>query len=134
MFAGFWGVRKNIFSSVNFELALIIGSGSLIAGISLILWSVYQWSLVGFGETDVNLISRFVFNGATFFAIGIQLFGAIFANAAINYSLSDEPVDKPNVENSLLKQIVLICLVQLAVLSVFGQKFFFDSYDPIEMR
>ena len=96
MFAGYWEPRQNIFRGTNFEIALLAGLGTLLLGILLIGWAIYLWSDSNFGDLDIHITSRFTLSGATLIAVSVQLFGAIFTNAAFDYGLTksvqlDEP-------------------------------------------
>ena len=86
MFSGFWIAKRNIFASASFEIALLAAIAALLTGIGMISWSIYIWADSGFGSLDIHSISRFTLSGATLVALGVQLFGAIIANAAVNYS------------------------------------------------
>lgn len=86
MFSGFWSARSNIFTSASFEIALLAGIAALLSGVAMIAWSIYVWADSDFGAIDIHSISRFTLSGVTLVALGVQLFGSIFANAAINYS------------------------------------------------
>ncbi|HYO92625.1 MAG TPA: glycosyltransferase family 2 protein, partial [Pyrinomonadaceae bacterium] len=70
---------NRFFEVVNLERGLIIGAGSLLIGIALLLAALNQWRLTDFGSLDYSHTMRWVIPGATLTALGIQtVFSSFF--------------------------------------------------------
>ena len=66
------------FSLVTLERGLLVGAGSLLLGVALLLAAINQWRLVGFGNLDYARTMRFVIPGTTLTALGFQTVLASF--------------------------------------------------------
>lgn len=54
------------------ERGLFAGGLTLLTGIGLLMWSVYQWRLVGFGDLDYPRTMRWVIPGVALSTLGFQ--------------------------------------------------------------
>lgn len=61
-----------LFKFINLEKGVILGAGSLLIGIALLLSAVNQWRLANWGHLDYARTMRWVIPGATLTAIGFQ--------------------------------------------------------------
>ncbi|HEX8173603.1 MAG TPA: glycosyltransferase family 2 protein [Pyrinomonadaceae bacterium] len=72
---------NRFFEVVNLERGLIIGAGSLLIGIALLLGALNQWRLTDFGHLDYSHTMRWVIPGATLTALGLQtIFSSFFVS------------------------------------------------------
>jgi hypothetical protein len=60
------------FSLINLEKGALLGLGSLLIGLALLLTAVNQWRLAHFGPLDYPHTMRWVIPGATLTALGFQ--------------------------------------------------------------
>ena len=63
---------RGFFEVVNLERGILLGIGTLVAGVVLLLAAVNQWRLAGFGDLDYARTMRWVIPGATLTALGFQ--------------------------------------------------------------
>lgn len=63
---------NRFFELVNLERGLVIGAGSLLMGLVLLLLAVNQWRLSHFGPLNYSHTMRWVIPGATLTALGFQ--------------------------------------------------------------
>lgn len=75
-----------IFHIITLERGLVLGTGSMLFGIALLVAAVLQWSGVGFGVLDYSKTMRIVIPGATLTALGFQtiLFSFFLSMMGIN--------------------------------------------------
>lgn len=69
---------KRFVEVANLERGLVLGAGSLLVGIVLLLAAVNQWLASGLGDLNYSYTMRFVVPGATLTAIGFQTVLASF--------------------------------------------------------
>lgn len=63
---------NRFFRAVNLEKGLLLGAGSLLVGVGLLLAAINQWRLADFGQLDYRQTMRWVIPGATLTALGVQ--------------------------------------------------------------
>ncbi|MDQ5844098.1 MAG: glycosyltransferase family 2 protein [Acidobacteriota bacterium] len=63
---------NKFFELVNLERGLLIGAGSLLIGLVLLVLAVNQWRINNFGPLDYSHTMRWVIPGATLTALGFQ--------------------------------------------------------------
>ncbi|HKS27252.1 MAG TPA: glycosyltransferase family 2 protein [Pyrinomonadaceae bacterium] len=63
---------NRFFEIVNLERGLILGAGSLLIGLALLVSAMNQWRLIDFGHLDYSHTMRWVIPGATLTALGFQ--------------------------------------------------------------
>jgi glycosyltransferase involved in cell wall biosynthesis len=69
------------FELVNLEKALVLGFLTLLAGIVMLIVSVYQWKEAGFGWLNYNRTMRWVIPGSTLCTLGFQtVLGSFFVS------------------------------------------------------
>jgi hypothetical protein len=69
---------ERFFDVVELERGLLTGAALLAAGLLLLIFSINQWRLVGFGRLDYAHTMRLVIPGAALTAIGFQTILSIF--------------------------------------------------------
>ncbi len=63
---------NRFFELVNLERGLILGTGALLVGLTLLAAAVNQWRISNFGELSYSYTMRWVIPGATLTALGFQ--------------------------------------------------------------
>jgi glycosyltransferase involved in cell wall biosynthesis len=72
---------NKFFEIVNLERGLILSVILLVLGIAMLLYTVNEWRLAGFGPLDYAHTMRFVIPGSTLSALGVQTaFSSFFAS------------------------------------------------------
>jgi hypothetical protein len=63
---------NRFFTLINLEKGVILGAGSLLIGLALLLSAINHWRLQGFGPLNYPTTMRWVIPGATLTALGFQ--------------------------------------------------------------
>jgi hypothetical protein len=78
---------SSFLSVISLERGLGIAAGVIAVGVAGMTWSLWQWSLVGFGPLTTPVVMRVLTLALVFIATGVQLAFNVFLLGIINLTL-----------------------------------------------
>jgi glycosyltransferase involved in cell wall biosynthesis len=94
----------NVLESLTLERVLVAAAVLVAIGILALVWAVFSWATVDFGDLSDNAVTRFMIVAMTMLVAGLQLAMTAFMGSMINIPLAERRIVQVPMDDHMLRR------------------------------